>query len=144
MKNLLRKKVACRVVVIDNDEVFIVQHNSTGAVCYPGWTLDEWESLETCIRREIQEELWIDIVNPKLFLIQEVLWLEKEMLEFFYVVENNIDFRHINTQASHADEIMHSQWLPLSEADKAHPVGLNKKRQAYRETGQMQFLLFHY
>lgn len=140
-KNLIRKKIACRAVIVDDGHVFVVKHSRTWIVCYPGGTLDPWETIHQCFAREIHEELGIHVVNPTLFLIHEYLWWEKDMLEFFFVIENNKDFRERDTHASHARELHHVEWLSLDDAeDNALPHGLTEKLQAFRETGQLQFL----
>lgn len=39
---------------------------------FPGWWLDHWEKYDECLKRELQEEMWLEIIsiwkNPKYFI----------------------------------------------------------------------------
>lgn len=65
----------------------------------PWWWLEHWETIENCIKREINEELWLKISyisKIPLWFITSNKWLNKKMpwiWNLFYSVDvENFDF----------------------------------------------------
>jgi ADP-ribose pyrophosphatase YjhB (NUDIX family) len=78
------------------------------------------ETLESCIVREIREELNI-IPEVGLMLFINQWLLEKypvHLIEFFYLITNGADFRHIDLmRSSHGFEIAELKWIDLDDKD---------------------------
>jgi len=56
------KKNAVRAVILDRDyNVAIIYSSKENYYKVPGWWVENGENIETALRREIQEEAWVDI-----------------------------------------------------------------------------------
>lgn len=102
-------KISCRGLIIDENQLLTVKLKLTDDFyCLPWGKLDVMETLEDCIAREIKEELGVQwVVWPLLFVHQ---WLlekhQKHVIEFFYLITNGADFRHIDlSSSSHGFEV---------------------------------------
>lgn len=62
MKNLT-KRVSCRAIIFNQDELVVMYRNKDGRIFYtfPGGGLEENETLKQCIVRECMEEFGIDV-----------------------------------------------------------------------------------
>lgn len=113
------RKISCRGIVINQGQLLTVKLKPTDDFyCLPWGKLDNMETLEHCMAREIKEELGIDwTVWPLLFLHQ---WLlekyQKHVLEFFYLITNGSEFRNIDLgDSSHGFEIHEIRWIDLDD-----------------------------
>lgn len=64
------------VVVMDKDKVLLVQQRKQiayGLWSYPGGHVEENETLEEAVIREVKEELGVELVKPKLFKIYSIV-----------------------------------------------------------------------
>lgn len=74
-------KIFVRAVIRNDKWEFILvkkldsQKIAPWASLFPGWTLEFWEEIEDCLRREIKEEIWLDVVEAK-FLTHEKIMLD--------------------------------------------------------------------
>lgn len=70
---------------------------------HPGGGIDQGESLETALDREMREETGIAPVIGNLLYIQQYVSEGQEQLEFFFHVKNTEDYLQIDLSvASHA------------------------------------------
>jgi 8-oxo-dGTP diphosphatase len=74
-------KIFVRAVIKNEAWSFILvkkldsQEIAPGKSIFPGWTLEYGEEVEDCLRREIQEEIWLDVIEMK-FLTHEKIMLD--------------------------------------------------------------------
>lgn len=113
------RRVSCRGLIIDQGQLLVVKLKSTDDFyCLPWGKLEYMETIESCIVREVREELNImPEVGPMLFINQ---WLLENyhvhLIEFFYLIMNWSDFRHIDlTSSSHGFEIAELKWIDLDD-----------------------------
>lgn len=110
--------IRCRVVIVCEDKILAVRHFE-GATYYalPGGHMEKGEDPLTYIKREVKEELNIDIQNPALKYIYE--WKGengKQNIEFVFVVKDGFAQSDIDVKnGSHAFEIFESRWLCRNE-----------------------------
>ncbi len=82
----------------------------------PGWGIDFWETPEICLRREIREEMDLEIIyfDPKPCYFYSAKWLDKE----FYVA--NIVYRVTleNLEFTPTDECEEIKFCSVSDASQ--------------------------
>jgi 8-oxo-dGTP diphosphatase len=112
-------KTSCRGIIIDQGQLLVVKLKPTDDFyCLPWGKLEYMETIENCMIREINEELNIvPEVGPMLFINQ---WLlekyQVHLIEFFYLITNGADFRHIDlAHSSHGFEIAELKWIDLDD-----------------------------
>lgn len=92
----MARRIAVRGIIYKNGRLFALKHkDSGGEVNYwatPGGGLDDGESLQDGLRRELVEETGITPQIGKLLYIQQYAEGEREFLEFFYSVTNVDDY----------------------------------------------------
>ena len=100
MSNNSIYRVSVKAVIKDNKwDVLLMYNDKYWTWNLPWWWLEHWETIENCIKREINEELWLKIVyidKKPLWFITSEKWLNKEMpwiWNLFYNIElKNFDF----------------------------------------------------
>lgn len=101
-------RVSCRGIIMEWEELLVVKLNPDDTYyCLPWGTLEKYEQLDTCIVREMKEELGVIPTIWNILFIHEVVLPNKlHLLEFFYKIENPEEYRSIDLKnASHAFEI---------------------------------------
>lgn len=86
------------ILLVEEEGTFLLQHRDNRAdIFYPGkiglfgGQIDDGETPECAVVREIKEELSINIVNPKLISILNLIFIEKSIKRrrYFYVYTIN-------------------------------------------------------
>jgi ADP-ribose pyrophosphatase YjhB (NUDIX family) len=110
--------IRCRAIIVCGDKILAVKHFE-GAKYYalPGGHMEAGEDPIVCIKREIKEELNIEMANPILKYIYE--WKGEggeENVEFVFLVKDTINEADIDMKkSSHAFEIFESRWIGTNE-----------------------------
>lgn len=120
-------KVRCRLIVINDDKLLVFKHSEKADFyALPGGHLEVGETPMTCIKREIKEELGIDITEPKLAYVYG--WnTEKdgENVEFIYYVKDDLEFLNLeNKVKTHAFEIFETKWIAIDSDVKVYPIDM--------------------
>lgn len=116
-----RRRIGVRAVIYKDGKILAVKHKrKDGSVAdfwaIPGGGLDPSESLEDGLRRELQEELGVDVRPGRLLFVQQFRSGRAdrdEELEFFFLVDYSdnltvVDFMH----TSHgADELARCEFI---------------------------------
>lgn len=76
-----------RAILIENGMISLIKREKSGQTYYvfPGGSVESGESLEQALRREIREELGIEIAIQKLFLEREFERNSIKQDEYFYL-----------------------------------------------------------
>lgn len=88
-----RKKVVVGIIV-DNNEVYLLRHNKCkGLLVFPSGKVEEGESIEEALIREMKEELNIDVLGYKPILTYKPQWYNRvdgvmHTEEFVYIITN--------------------------------------------------------
>ena len=87
------------VIYNENWEILLCKEDSW-KYDFPGWWLDHWEKIEDCLKRELKEEMWIEIISfnktPKEFIAFYDDESKKHPLRtnvFYEVKVKNLDFK---------------------------------------------------
>lgn len=99
-----KRRIGVRAVIYKDGKILAVKHKSkTGGAkdfwAIPGGGLDPGEPLEAGLKREIYEELGIEVVPGRLLFIQQFTSPRvdcDEELEFFFLVDNPEAFETID------------------------------------------------
>ncbi len=112
-----------RVILINKEKkILLVKHKWKTNWVFPGWHIEEWENMYKALKREIKEELWVNIklIWEKNWLINDWIkemalpiaiykikytsseWKEKKRLEYIFLA--NIKETIIRTQIDEIDE----------------------------------------
>lgn len=99
------------IIINDNNELFLGYCD--GVYQFPGGHLEEGESLEECLIREIKEETGIDIIENDINLILKKEWLtrnyrntnkNRENDVYFYIVKTDKDVNLNNIKYTENEE----------------------------------------
>jgi putative (di)nucleoside polyphosphate hydrolase len=115
-------------LILENNSILMVQKKSNGMWDFPGGGIDEGESIEQAIKREILEELGISKID--LIHIGKTTnkydWPEKEIEKHFNKTgilrkgqeQNFVVFKYLaieNNINLQEEELLNYKWIPFSE-----------------------------
>jgi 8-oxo-dGTP pyrophosphatase MutT (NUDIX family) len=111
-------RINVRWIIRDWDKLFLVKSKDRDYRSLPWWWLDKWEKAQTCLKRELYEELWIEADIGDLLFSQEFYNKEYDIyiLDLFFNVKLNmwfISWCHCNW--SHWFELKDSNWILISK-----------------------------
>lgn len=98
------RRICVRGLIYKDGKLFGQKLRNTGGDwwCTPGGGVDEMESLHAALTRELIEETGVKPVIGRLILIQQFATndttshVEKEQLEFFFLIENAADYQFVD------------------------------------------------
>ncbi|WP_436862195.1 GNAT family N-acetyltransferase [Staphylococcus caeli] len=118
--------INCVCLVVERqDKLLLVQARNRQKYYFPGGKIDDGERYTEALRREIREELQVDIPEDKFVYIDTVIgdaYPQKNMqtqLNCYYTTAE-IDWNHIEAN----QEITDIQWIDKKEQDKIAPAVL--------------------
>lgn len=119
-------------IIINNGKVLLVQQRKQSAYAlwsYPGGRVEDGESLEEAVYREVGEELSVKLINTKLFKTHrlETPTGELELNSFTGELEGDIVLKD--------DELMAYGWFSLDSLEAMHdklraPIVLTQAKEA--------------
>lgn len=115
-----RKKVVVGIIV-DNNEVFLLRHNKCkGLFVFPSGKIEEGETSEEALIRELKEELNINVLEYKEFIRNVPQWYDRvdgvmHTAEDLFIIEkydgeliNNEPTKHLELIKINLDEIINN------------------------------------
>lgn len=111
-------QIRCRALIVNDGKLLVVKHaEEFDYYALPGGKLDSGETPLGCIKREIKEELGVDVAEPKLAYVYR--WKSKDStdnLDFIFWIEDGKDFLDLTkNERSHAYEIFEMRWIDKGE-----------------------------
>lgn len=65
-------RISVKALIYDDKGHILLSKEDTGKWDLPGGWLDHWEKAEECLKREINEEMWLEVISvsrkPKYFI----------------------------------------------------------------------------
>lgn len=112
MPNLIK----ARWVIKQWNKIFLVKDSRCHQFFLPWWTQEEWETIQECFYREIEEELWVaPIAWEVLKVIENKNRHDHSSVEFLFEVLNPKDFQNvIKENCSHGDEWLECGFYDLN------------------------------
>jgi len=134
-------KIAVRAIILDGKKVLLVRHKNRDFFSLPGGKVDPDENLKTALRREMIEELGVEIQNPKLKFIHEFRYPNagEFSVEFFFIVKNAADFKNWK-KSSHTDlELAEISWKNFDDDFSIKPDFLREKFAKISEKSPIEY-----
>jgi ADP-ribose pyrophosphatase YjhB (NUDIX family) len=109
------RHAAIKVIITKNNQVFLIKRNPTSVIRpnkwdLPGGFLDHGERLLEGVKREVGEETGLELVNPRLFLINDKPDKKNE-------IHQNIDFIYVSeatgTPEINLNENIAGEWFDM-------------------------------
>lgn len=94
---MLKEKI-CAGIIIDNlSRILLVKrkYNLKSLPNYwwiPGWHIEDWETLEQSVIREVKEEVWLDFSIIKLFETAELINKENNKIKIIHRFLGNVSW----------------------------------------------------
>lgn len=81
-------RISAKALILDNQRRFLLVKENNGLRDFPGWWLDHGETPQEGIRREIHEEMWLEMLEvsktPSYFLTAKNQAGDKYIANIFY------------------------------------------------------------
>ena len=112
-------RISVRGVCFRDNKLLVVHQRGTDIWALPGGGLDEDESLEAGVRRELREELGIEVKVGRLLFSQIYSDDQDQHLEFFFLININPEVESFDLkEASHGNlELKAAGWYKPSEVE---------------------------
>ncbi len=83
---------AWAIIIDDDKKILLVKRPSDkklfpNAWSFPGGKLEEWESLDETVVREVKEETWLDLISFKKYTFTEYLIERSHNISHIYIWE---------------------------------------------------------
>ena len=84
----------------EKEEVLLVEHKKSNKITswetlLVWWKIDFWETPEQALKREIFEEIWLEVIETKLFDTQTLIIWETHWLWLYYICKTkNLNFEN--------------------------------------------------
>lgn len=133
-------RINVRWIIRDWDRLFLVKSKDRDYWSLPWWGLDKWEAAQSCLKRELFEELWVKAQIWDLLFSQEFYNkpLDSNILDLFFDVKVSkwfIWWCHSNW--SHGFELKESEWIDIQKDTYIMPSFL--VNEILTPTGQIFF-----
>ena len=120
--------IKCRAVILHQGKLLLVKHpHDTSFSALPGGHLEWGENLQSCLERELVEELGIKPKIGRLLYVNNYSQTDgKHYIEFFFEVLNGEDYANSNNApTSHAYELAEKLWISPEDDVRILPEKFN-------------------
>ena len=116
--------IRSRAIIVLGDEMLVVKHAPEyDYYALPGGGMEYGENPEICIKREIKEELGVDITNAELKYVYSWDNDAGQNVEFIFLIHAGDEFDNfIDKERTHAFELAEMRWIRASDDIKMFPV----------------------
>ncbi|HEU5376140.1 MAG TPA: NUDIX hydrolase [Ktedonobacteraceae bacterium] len=115
-------KIICRALVIDNqNRVLFVKKTGSDFWSLPGGKLDaEDQCLQDCLKRELREELGVEITIKDIRFVQELHKDDTRYVELIWQAALEGDLTHEDIYKTSDGELTDIQWIKQDELGDAN------------------------
>ncbi|EKE28213.1 MAG: MutT/nudix family protein [uncultured bacterium (gcode 4)] len=122
------------LIVNDDNEVLLLKRskNCKNDVWYwsrTGWTVEFWETVENALKREVKEEIWVDIKIVKSLGYMDH-FVEKQHWVSFSFIAKIISWEIVNLEPHKCDEI---RWFGINDLPELVPEYVIDSIEAFKE-----------
>ncbi len=106
---------ACRAIIIKDNKILLSHEKHTGVYLTPGGGIENGESLEACVMREVREETGFTVRPIRPFAVFKEYFFEKLFVNNYFVCEVTGEGEQSLTE----NEILHGvepEWVELENA----------------------------
>lgn len=130
-KKMLSEKeiiVRCRGIIIHENKLLVVKHHKNdNYTALPGGHLEWGEDIESCLKRELTEEMGVvPELGRLLYVYTFIDKNSRQSIEFFFEVRNGADFLHPNPKAPLANELAEIIWAQKEDELSILPEQIQK------------------
>lgn len=121
--------IRCRAVILHEGKLLVVKHSASRDIyALPGGHLDPGEDVQTCMKREIIEELNIEPELGRLLYVHTFIDRNGvQPVEFFFEVKNGADFADIKKlKGTHSHELVQILWASPEDGLNILPVKIRE------------------
>lgn len=110
-------KIRCRGIIRHQGRLLVVKHKEKSAsYVLPGGKMDPGEDPIACIKREILEELGVEIKGLRLLYVYTWKKNGKQNLDFMFLIENGEDFVDLSDKnPTHGFELFDIRWISTTD-----------------------------
>ncbi len=115
--------IKCRGIIFDGEKVLLARHHkSQDFLAFLGGHLEDNETPEICVKRELKEELGIDPEVGNLIYINQYIDNDHDYLEFFFEIKNADEYLDLNNlNGKSKDSITEIVWVSKNDTIKVLP-----------------------
>lgn len=119
-KEKLFFRPSCYALIIKDSELLVITNRSSGKLFFPGGGVDLGETLEQGLRREVKEEVGLDVQDSKLFDFNELFFEYPptqesfHSLQFYYLCSAK-NFKLLAEDQINDSEASKPTWLPIKD-----------------------------
>ncbi len=126
-----RKYVSCRAIITDNNKVLLSHERNTGFYMSPGGGLEDGETLEACVEREVLEETGFIVKALTPFVTVNEYCYDTLYISHYFICEITGNGKKSLTETEKFKD-MAPAWLEINEAIKI--FGTYKKQTPDKES----------
>lgn len=130
------------IVFSDDGKIAMLYQNKYDEYKLPGWWVEQWESLEQAFKREILEEVGINVEDIKqLWIVEERIWI-RNFRQISYVFEARKYWGFVWQKFTQDENDAWSEivWVSLDDALKLMEQTYSKI-QRYKDKAKFSFIL---
>lgn len=131
-KEWTQERVACRGIVIQGGKLLLTYEVNTDQWFIPGGGLEEGESLEACVMRELAEETGYAVMPRERFLTIHEYYEDWHFVSHYYFCEA-VGTTQRTLTPREAEVGLEPRWLPFEEAKM-----IFSKHADYADTDEMK------
>ena len=125
-----KTRIGSRAVIVRDDKILLSHEQISGWWLIPGGGMEEGESPEDCVVREVEEETGLLVTPLEEFLIINEYYEEYCYTSHYYVCEIKGE-GHIHLTEEEKRRGLEPEWIPLKEA-----IRLYSEHESYAEVSE--------
>lgn len=110
-----RKCISCRAIIIEGDKILLSHESNTGFYMSPGGSLEEGETYEECVEREVLEETGYIVKTVKPFVTVNEYCYDTLYVSNYFICEI-IGTGERSLTETESDKGMIPQWVDIKKA----------------------------
>ena len=136
-KPLMVTAAMCIIYNEAENKILLEKRTDNGMWCVPGGAIELGETLEEALRREVKEETFLDIFNPRLFDVRANVHMVYPNQDEVYYTDVVYLITKYEGELKPDAESKELRWVPLDELPKIMPTQVAYIEKFLKERGSM-------